>query len=77
MLAAESFSLENVTYQNVPHGNDMADATRQYAEMEHGMHIFRLVKRIEDGTCDIEDTLKDNPYKSIHRNGVNQWLKGS
>lgn len=44
MLAAESFSLENVTYQNVPHGNDMADATRQYAEMEHGMHIFRFVE---------------------------------
>lgn len=54
----------------------MADAACEDTEMEYGMHVFRLVERIEHGTRDIEDALEHNPYKGIGRYGVEERFEG-
>ena len=51
----------DIFHQNVPNGDDVADATCQNKEMEHGMHVFLLVDAVEHGSRDIADALGDDP----------------
>ena len=54
----------------------MTDAAEEDEEMEDGVHIFLLVESIEDGTCDVGDTLGDEPDDGGSRDGVQEGLEG-
>ena len=56
----------NVFHQNVPNGDDVADATCQNKEMEHGMHVFLLVDAVEHGSRNVAHALGNDPR---HRGG--------
>ena len=60
----------DIFHQNVPNGDDVADATCQNKEMEHGMHVSLLVDAVEDGTRDIAYTLGDNPNHRGRGDGI-------
>ena len=62
--------LEDVADEDVPDGDDMADAACEDTEMKYGVHVFLFVKRIEHGTSDIEDSLEHYPHKGIDRHRV-------
>ena len=47
----------------------MADGAGEDEEVEHRVHIFRLIKGIKHGTRDIADTLDNEPDDSRRRYG--------
>ena len=53
-VKSEEYSL-NIFHQNIPNGDDVADATSQNKEMEHGMHVFLLVDTVEYGARNVAD----------------------
>ena len=57
--------LEDVADEDVPDGDDMADAACEDTEMKYGVHVFLFVERIEHSTRDIKDSLEHNPDESI------------
>ena len=65
----------NVFHQNVPNGDDVADATCQDEEVEHGVHVFLLVDTVEHGTRDVADALCDNPDNRGWGYGIYQRLE--
>lgn len=44
--------------------------------MEHGVHVFRFIKGIKYGACDITHALGDEPDDSRRRHRVHQRLEG-
>ena len=50
-----------ILHEDVPDGDDVADAAGEDEEMEDGMHVFPFVQTVEDGAGDIADTFADNP----------------
>lgn len=72
----EEYSL-NVFHQNVPNGDDVADATCQNKEMEHGMHVFLLVDTVEYGARNVADAFGNNPPDCGGGYGVYQRFKGN
>jgi len=44
--------------------------------MEDGVHVFRLVQAVEDGTRDVTDALGDEPDDSSLRHTVHQRFEG-
>jgi hypothetical protein len=44
--------------------------------MEDGMHVPLLVQAIEDGSCDVADSLSNDPDDSSCRDGVDKWFEG-
>ena len=71
------FSLRvlDVLHQDVPDGDDMADAAGKNEEVEHGMHISLLVDAIEYGTRDIAYALGDDPNHRGRGNRVDERLE--
>ena len=65
----------DIFHENVPNGDDVADATCQDEEVEHGVHVFLLVDTVEHGTCDVADTLCDNPDNRGWGYGIYQRLE--
>ena len=65
----------DVGKKDVPDGNNMADAARKDEEMEHGMHEFALVERIEDGAGDVTYAFSNNPNDGSRRHTVYQRLE--
>ena len=53
--------LAQILHEHVPDGDDMTDGTGEDEEMEHGMHVFLLIERIEHSTRDVADALGNNP----------------
>ena len=54
----------------------MTNGTCQHEEMEHRVHILRLVQTIEHGTCDITYPFRDNPTDGCCRHGIQQRFEG-
>ena len=65
----------DIFHQNVPNGDDVADATCQDEEVEHGVHVFLLVDTVEHGTRDVADALCDNPDNRGWGYGIYQRLE--
>jgi len=65
----------NVFHQNIPNSDDVADATSQNKEMEHGMHVFLLVDAVEYGSRNVAHALGDDPSHRGGRYGIYQWLE--
>ena len=65
-----------VTEEDVPDGNDVADASGKDKEVEHAVHIPPLVQRVEQGTRDVAHTFGYNPHDGGCRHGVEQRLEG-
>lgn len=65
----------DIFHQNVPNGDDVADATSQNKEMEHGMHVFLLVDAVEHGSRNVAHALGDDPSHRGGRYGIYQWLE--
>ena len=65
-----------ICHQHIPDGDDMTDGASENKEVEHGVHILRLVQRIEYGSRDIADALSDDPDESGSWHRVDQRLKG-
>lgn len=65
-----------VFHQDVPDGDDVADASRQDEEMEDGVHVSLLVDAVEDGTSDVAYALGNDPSHRGRGDGVKQWLEG-
>ena len=63
-------------HQDIPDGDDMTDAACKDEEMEHGVHVFLLIQRIEDGTRDVTDSLGNQPDDGCRRDGVHQRFEG-
>lgn len=59
-----------VFHQDVPYGDDVADAACQDEEVEDGVHVSLLVDAVEDGTRDIAYTLGDNPNHRGRGDGI-------
>ena len=66
----------NVLHQHIPYGNDVADASCQHEEVEHGMHITRLVETVEHCSRYIAHALSDYPNDSCCRNRIDKRLEG-
>lgn len=73
---SKNYELSHVFHQYIPHGDDMAQGADQHEEVEHGVHIPFPVERIEHGTCDVSQTLRDNPYDGSRRYRVDERLEG-
>ena len=68
-VKSEEYSL-NIFHQNIPNGDDVADATSQNKEMEHGMHVFLLVDAVEHGSRNVAHALGDDPSHRGGRYGI-------
>ncbi len=62
--------------ENVPDGDDVADGAGKDKEMEYGVHISLIIKGIEYGSCDVADTLGNNPNNSGCTDCVEQRFEG-
>ena len=67
----------DIFHENVPNCNDVADATSQNEEMEHGMHVFLLVDTVEYGARNVADAFGNNPPDCGGGYGVYQRFKGN
>ena len=67
----------DIFHENIPNCNDVADATSQNEEMEHGMHVFLLVNAVEYGTRDVADSFGNNPPDRSGGYGINQRFEGN
>ena len=56
-----------ILHEHIPDGDDMADGAGKDKEVEDGVHILRLVQRIEYGSRDITHAFGDDPDKSSRR----------
>ena len=65
----------DISHQDVPYGDDMADASCQDEEVEHGVHVFLLVDAVEHRTSDVAHSFSDDPYHSGRRHGADEWLE--
>ena len=65
-----------VFHQDVPDGDDVADASCQDEEVEDGVHVSLLVDAVEDGTRDIAYALGDNPNHRGWGHGVVKRFEG-
>ena len=63
-------------HQDVPDGDDVADAAGEDEEMEDGMHIFPFVQTVEDGASDIADAFADNPDEGCCWHTVDEGFEG-
>ena len=52
-----------ILHQNIPNGNDMADAAQKHKKVEYGVHVSTLVNTVKYGASDITHSLGDNPYQ--------------
>ena len=50
-----------VAHENVPYGNEVADAAGEDKEMEDGVHVATTAKGVEQRADDIAHTLGDDP----------------
>ena len=75
-VKSEEYSL-NIFHQNIPNGDDVADTTCQYKEMEHGMHVFLLVDTVEHSTRDVSNTFCNNPPDCGWGNRIDKRLEGN
>ena len=67
----------DIFHENIPNCNDVADATSQNEEMEHGMHVFLLVDTVEYGARDVADSFGNNPPDRSGGYGINQRFEGN
>ena len=67
----------DIFHENIPNCNDVADATSQNEEMEHGMHVFLLVDAVEYGTRNVADSFGNNPPDRSGGYGINQRFEGN
>ena len=67
----------DIFHENVPNGDDVADTTCQYKEMEHGMHVFFLVDTVEHSTRDVANTFCNNPPDCGWGNRIDKRLEGN
>ena len=67
----------DIFHENIPNCNDVADATSQNEEMEHGMHVFLLVDTVEYGTRNVADSFGNNPPDRSGGYGINQRFEGN
>ena len=54
----------------------MTDGSRQYEEMEHAVHVFRLVQTVESGAGDVAYSLSDDPDHGSSAHTSQQGLEG-
>ena len=54
----------------------MTDAACQNKEVEDGVHEGFLMKRVEEGACDIADALCYDPDDGSRRHAVNEGFEG-
>ena len=71
-----SFFILKVFHQDIPYGDDMADAAGEDEEMKDAVHVFPLVEAVEHGPRDIADAFGDNPRNGSRTNTVDQRLEG-
>ena len=67
----------DIFHENIPNCNDVADATSQNEEMEHGMHVFFLVDTVKYSTCDVANTFCNNPPDCGMGNRIDKRLEGN
>lgn len=67
----------DIFHQDVPDGDDVADASRQDKEVEHRVHVFFLVDAVEHGSCDIANAFCDNPPDGGCRYRVDEGLESN
>ena len=65
-----------ILHEDVPDGDDVADAAGEDEEMEDGMHVFPFVQTVEDGAGDIADAFADNPDEGCCWHTVDQGFEG-
>ena len=63
-------------HQDVPDGDDVADAAGEDEEMEDGMHIAPFVETVEEGTGDVADAFGYNPDEGCCWHTVDQGFEG-
>ena len=66
---------EDIIHEDVPDGNDVTDASRKDKEMEDGVHVSLFVEAIEGCTCDVADSLGNNPDDGSSAHTVEQRLE--
>ena len=64
-----------ILHEDVPDGDDVADAAGEDEEMEDGMHIFPFVQTVEDGAGDVADTFADNPDEGGSGHAVDEGFE--
>lgn len=66
-----------IVEQHVPDGDDVADASGKYEEMEHGVHESALVEAVEEGSGDVAHALGHYPCHGSGAHAVDKRLEGN
>ena len=66
-----------VAHEDVPHGDEVADAAGENKEMEDSVHVAATTKGIEQRTGDIAHTLCNDPDDRRRTHRIDQWLEGN
>jgi hypothetical protein len=61
--------------QHIPHSNDVADASCKNEEVEHRVHVFCFVQRIEHCSGYVAHTFGNYPHEGGSGNGVDKWFE--
>ena len=64
-----------VAHEDVPYGNEVADAAGEDKEMEDGVHVATTAKGVEQRAGDIAHTLGDDPDDRRRTHRIDQGLE--
>lgn len=59
-----------ILFQQIKHGNNMANCSPEHKNMKNGMHIFTLIKAVKHCACDVTYALSHYPP---NHNGANTF----
>ena len=65
-----------VLHEDVPDGDDVADAAGEDEEMEDGVHVAAFVQTVEQSAGDVADALGNDPYHGGGAHTGQQGLEG-
>lgn len=64
-----------VAHEDIPHGDEVADAAGEDEEMEDGVHVATATKGVEQRAGDITHTLGDDPDDRRRTHRIDQGLE--